>query len=43
MNVEHKGLVSRTSIIVFIRIKGIMRILINILRYNYEKFLEKDN
>ena len=43
MNVGHNGLKNGALVIVFIRIKGIMRILTNILQYNYEKFLEKDS
>ena len=43
MNVGHNGLKNGTSLIVFIGIKGIMRILTNILQYNYKKFLEKDS
>ena len=43
MNVGHNGLKNGAFVIVFIRIKGIMRILTNLLQYNYDKFLEKDN
>lgn len=39
MNVERNGLKNGTLVIVFISRKEIMRI----LRYNYEKFMEKDN
>ena len=41
MNVEHNRLKNGTSVIVFIRSEGIMRVLTNILRYNYEKCVEK--
>ena len=43
MNVEHTGLKNGTSIIVSVRIQGIMRILTNNLIFNDEKFLKKDN
>ena len=43
MNVEHIGLKNGTSIIVSVRIQGIMRILTNNLIFNDEKFLKKDN
>lgn len=42
-NVEHTGLKNGTSIIVSVRIQGIMRILTNNLIFNDEKFLKKDN
>ena len=43
MNVGHNGLKNGASVILFIGIKGIMRMLTNVLQYYYEKFLEKDN
>ena len=43
MNVGHNGLKNGAFVIVFIGIKGIMRMLTNVLKYYYEKFLEKDN
>ena len=43
MNVGHNGLKNGALKIVFVGIKGIMRMLTNVLQYYYEKFLEKDN
>ena len=43
MNVGHNELKNGAFVIVFIGIKGIMRMLTNVLQYYYEKFLEKDN
>ena len=43
MNVGHNGLKNGEFVIVFTGIKGIMRMLINVLQYYYEKFLDKDN
>ena len=43
MNVQHNGLKNGALVIVFIRIKEIMRILTNMLQYNYKELLEKDN
>ena len=43
MNVGHNGLKNGALKIVSVGIKGIMRMLTNVLQYYYEKFLEKDN
>ena len=43
MNVGHNGLKNGAFVIVFIGIKGTMRMLTNVLQYYYEKFLKKDN